>query len=166
MNICLGLIRFHKKILLFTPSQVFCTFKPVVFWVNIMLVFRLRRLCSWQNESLERHTAHHFYLPKRQCCSLTWQWFAFEYRGKQIHIAVLSFTMVWFGLFVNFLLMMFVMSLRLDCEWDAVVQEAAMAQGRMCVCVWISVSWLTRSVLTSKLYKINKKIKLFKGLFV
>lgn len=30
------------------------------------------------------------------------------------------------------------MSLRLDCEWDAVVQEAAMAQGRMCVCVWIS----------------------------
>lgn len=102
MNICLGLIRFHKKNpLIYTKSSILhlqaCCFLSVY---NVS--FPSQEIVFMTNESLEHHTAHHFYLSKRQCCSLTWQWFAFEYRGKQIHIAVLSFTMVWFGLFVYF----------------------------------------------------------------
>lgn len=75
------------------------------------------------------------------------------YRCVVIHNGV-----IWF---VCLFLLMF-MSLRLDCEWDAVVQEAAMAQGRMCVCVWITVSWLTRSILTSTLQDQKKKSSFLK----
>lgn len=99
----------------------------------------------------------------RQCRSLIWQWFAcrqciaftFGYRGKQIHIAVLSFTMVWFGLLVpHFLQMMFVIC-GLWMRRRGTRSSYGTGQN---VCLRLNYSFMAYLLhLASKLYKSQKK---------